>query len=206
MKLKIDWGYIFRIYASVFTVFAGIVLLVGVYYLGFVNGYNTGGKEALDQIVSSIEEVARVEEKEDDLPPARPPSEQEAPQGRRPSWSGPDLWEAVNERRVELGVNPLSTKSELCTIASIRLNQLLELGTLDGHEGFSDLPENREDLLWIFEKYNLTEFLVAGAESADEAVFLWENTLGHKKLLDGGEYVWGCIYAQEGFGVAITAF
>jgi len=77
---------------------------------------------------------------------------------------------------------------------------------LDGHEGFSTLPERREDLKWIFEKYDVSEFLVSGAETASEAVSLWENTLGHKKLLTGGEYVWGCIYGQSGFGVAITAF
>ncbi|OGM14037.1 hypothetical protein A3D84_02925 [Candidatus Woesebacteria bacterium RIFCSPHIGHO2_02_FULL_42_20] len=122
------------------------------------------------------------------------------------TWGGPDLWEAVNKRRKDFGVNELASKSELCTIASIRLNELLELGKLDGHEGFSDMPERRPDLKWIYDKYNLSEFLVSGAQSASEAVSLWENTLGHKKLLNGGEYVWGCIYAQNGFGVAITAY
>lgn len=122
------------------------------------------------------------------------------------TWGGPQLWEAVNKRRTEFGVNPLSSREEICTVASIRLNQLLELGKLDGHEGFSNMPEDRPDLKWIFEKYNLSEFLVAGAESPQEAVSLWENTLGHKQLLSGGEYVWGCIYAQSGFGVAIAAY
>lgn len=68
------------------------------------------------------------------------------------------------------------------------------------------MPTDRPDLKWIFEKYDLTEFLVSGADSPQEAVDLWENTLGHKELLSGGQYVWGCIYAQNGFGVAITAF
>jgi len=122
------------------------------------------------------------------------------------SWSGPELWNLVNKRRNEFGVNELSNKSELCTIASIRLNELLELGKLDGHEGFSNMPEKRPDLKWIYDKYTLSEFLVSGAQSAQEAVSLWENTLGHKKLLTGGEFVWGCIYAQGGFGVAITAY
>jgi len=203
MKLKIDWSYIARVFTSLFTVVGGLVLLSGVYYLGFIGGYRTGSKEAIDQIVSSIEETSDVVEEPGTtpMPPRQPNVESQSP-----TWTGPELWEAVNERRVELGVNSLSTKSELCTIASIRLNQLLDLGTLDGHEGFSKLSDEREDLLWIFEKYNLTEFLVAGAESPQEAVSLWENTLGHSKLLNGGEYVWGCIYAQSGFGVAITAY
>lgn len=122
------------------------------------------------------------------------------------NWGGPELWEAVNKRRVELGVNPLTSKSEVCTIASIRLNQILEIGKLDGHQGFSRLPDERPDLTYIFEKYDLTEFLVSGASSASEAVSLWEHTLGHKELVSGGQYVWGCIYAQEGYGVAITAY
>jgi uncharacterized protein YkwD len=121
------------------------------------------------------------------------------------TWGGPDLWTAVNKRRVELGVNPLSVKDELCTIASIRLNEILQLGSLDGHAGFSTLA-GRADIKPTFDKYNLSEFLVSGATSAQNAVDLWENTLGHKELLSGGQYVWGCTYAQNGFGVAIAAY
>ncbi len=122
------------------------------------------------------------------------------------SLGGPQLWDAINKRRVELGVNPLSVKEEICTIASIRLNQILDKGSLDGHEGFSNLPNSRPDLKPTFDKYNLSEFLVSGATSPQNAVDLWENSLGHKQLLSGGQYVWGCVYAQSGFGVAITAY
>lgn len=129
------------------------------------------------------------------------------PETKKVTWGGPDLWMAVNRRREELGVNSLSTSSNLCTIASIRLNELLELGKLDGHEGFTSFTQRRPDLEWIFGEYsNISEFLAYGGESAEETVSLWENTLGHKKLLTGGEYVWGCIYAQNTFAVAITAY
>lgn len=120
-------------------------------------------------------------------------------------WGGPELWETVNKRRVERGVNPLNRKDELCTIASIRLNQLLDLGKLDGHAGF-DPVLNRTDLKWIGEKYNVSEYLAHGYETALETVNGWENTLGHKSLLTGGEFVWGCIYAQNTFAVAITGY
>jgi uncharacterized protein YkwD len=120
-------------------------------------------------------------------------------------WGGIELWNAVNKRRVELGVNPLRQRDELCTIASIRLNQLLELGKLDGHAGF--VPTlNRDDLKWISEKLNISEYLIQGYPTPTEAVSAWENTLGHKSLLAGGEYVWGCVYAQNTFGVAIAAY
>lgn len=121
------------------------------------------------------------------------------------SWGGPELWEAINKRRVELGVNPLSKRDELCTVAAIRLNQLLELGRLDGHAGFEPLL-NREDLKYLREKYTISEFLIVGYPTPLAAVSAWENTLGHRALLAGGEYVWGCVYAQNTFGVAIAAY
>ena len=93
----------------------------------------------------------------------------------------------------------------LCTIASIRLNQLLELGKLDGHEGFVPVL-NRPDLKPEADKYNISEFLIQGYPTPSAAVAAWENTMGHKSLLAGGEYVWGCVYAQNTFGVAIAAY
>ena len=126
---------------------------------------------------------------------------------RNANWGGPDLWNVVNARRQQFGVNPLDQRDDLCTIASIRLNELLKLGELDGHEGFSNMTERRPDLAPIFQNYStIAEFLAAGAGSAEETVGLWENSLGHRKLLTGGEYVWGCIYAQNSFAVAISAY
>jgi len=125
---------------------------------------------------------------------------------REVNWGGPELWELVNKARVEHGVGQLKQVDELCTIASIRLNELLALGALDGHSGFSNLSERRTDLKWIFEKYVVAEFLIQGPSTAQEAVDLWLNTMGHKKLITGGEYVYGCIYAQNSFAVAIAAY
>ena len=171
------------------------------YLAGFSKGYVSG----VDELQKEISVITETEVSPTPSPTAKPVVKS-TPAPIKLVLSGPALWEAVNKRRVEFGVNPLSQRDELCTIASIRLNQILETGKLDGHEGFSKLPESRPDLKWIFDKYNLSEFLVSGASSPQEAVALWENSLGHKKLLSGGEYVWGCIYAQEGFGVAIAAY
>jgi uncharacterized protein YkwD len=121
------------------------------------------------------------------------------------TWGGIELWDAINKKRVEMGVNPLKAVDELCTIASIRLNQLLELGKLDGHVGFVPVLE-RPDLKWISEKYSISEYLIQGYTTPSEAVDAWINTLGHRSLLSGGEYVWGCVYAQNTFGVAIAAY
>jgi hypothetical protein len=178
-----------------------VVVVVTVFLVGFIKGYAFGRNDQLTLDQKSLSQVVSAT--------SRPVTEKVVYVTPKPlaktTWGGPQLWEAVNKRRVELGVNPLSVKDEVCTIASIRLNELLALGQLDGHAGFSKLAE-RADIKPTFEKYNLSEFLVSGATSPQDAVGLWENTLGHKELLNGGQYVWGCVYAQNGFGVAIAAY
>lgn len=190
---------------------SAVVSITGhlIFFLGYVYGFGNASTNFEAQL--ALHQNAEVSSTVVGTPVATPTPrivfrETEPNEAPSVNWSGPELWEAVNARRRELGVSTLGNQGELCTIASIRLNELLELGKLDGHEGFSSLPERREDLKWIFEKYNISEFLVSGASSAQEAVNLWENTLGHKILLTGGEYVWGCTYAQNGFGVAIAAY
>ena len=197
-------------FLSILVVLMSVVVFSGTIFLGgYHTGYILGKHEQLnqdEQIISKV--VSATTEPSSSSPPktvtntkivyVTPPPV--------PKWGGPDLWAAVNKRRVEFGVNPLQVKDEICTIASIRLNQMLALGTLDGHKGFTSMPTDRPDLKPTFDKYNLSEFLVSGASSAQNAVDLWENTLGHKELLTGGQYVWGCIYAQNGFGVAIAAY
>ena len=200
-----------------------IILFSGLLGGAYIYGYLRGGQEARNEEIAKrqslltqfveilsqrkVESIIIEEPTPTPTIPPQPTTPKSPTASTLPTWGGPELWNAVNKKRQEYGVNSLSQRDELCTIASIRLNQLLELGKLDGHEGFSNMPESRPDLKWIFDKYsNIAEFLVSGAQSPEEAVSLWENTLAHKKLLTGGEYVWGCIYAQYGFGVAITAF
>lgn len=197
------------------TVGAAVSLFASVFLIGFTIGRRQGvfeaRVEALDyekKLIADFEQQLKVYTSS--TVPANSGSSSQAGQVVAPparvEWGGPELWDLVNEARARNGVNPLETRGELCTIASLRLNELLELGKLDGHEGFGNLPDRRTDLKWIFEQYNLFEFLVAGARTAQEAVDSWNNTLGHKLLLTGGEFVWGCIYAQNGYGVAITAY
>lgn len=191
---------------------AAIVTLVvgGSFAYGYLSGVQKGTSDTLNLFNENLSYVTLDTFMQGKVGPTPAPVtivvEKRPTSKPPPAWTGPELWQVVNDRRIELGVNPLGQKDEICTIASIRLNEVLELGKLDAHEGFSNMPERREDLKWIFDQFNLAEFLLFGAQSPEEAVSLWENTLGHKKLLTGGEYVWGCIYAQNSFAVAITAF
>jgi len=206
--LKIVTG----VFAKVIFLLLTFCLFILVYIFGLVKGYELAKNDAdatIAQIISDYANKLTQAQSSVQTPTPTPtvtPTKVQ-PQKIKITWGGPDLWNAVNKRRVELGVNPLNTRSELCTIASIRLNELLDLGKLDGHEGFSNMRERRPDTAWIFNKYaTVAEFLATGGQTPEETVSMWENTLGHSQLLKGGEYVWGCIYAQDSFAVAITAF
>ncbi len=196
LRINIRWRTIAKVFSSSISVVLLLLSLVTVYFAGLLQGYSLGQTDTVSPLETTFSTTP--------VPTKSFPSPQPPPSI---SWGGPGLWEAVNKRRIELGVNSLRQRDELCTIASIRLNQLLELDKLDAHEGFTNLEERRPDLSWIFEKYStIAEFLAQGGDSPQETVSLWENTLGHKKLLSAGEYVWGCIYAQNSFAVAIAAF
>lgn len=185
----------------------GLFVILGLVLTGYSLGYANGTKDATIQRVTPVSSSIEQTNTEKPVTPSAERVDITVKQQTVPPWGGPDLWKAVNERRQTLGVNPLIQKDDLCTIASIRLGQLLELKKLDGHEGFTTMQEKRPDLKQIFERYGtIAEFLAIGGNSAQETVSLWENTLAHKKILTGGEYVWGCIYAQNTIAVGIAAY
>jgi hypothetical protein len=208
MKLIIK--NIFEGFLYIFVVLFLVVSLGLVYLTGIVQGYNLGKSDAEIKFVDFVNNKLAQNHLENGFGPSVTPfpTIRKLPTiTKKPNWGGPELWNLVNKRRIELGVNQLKEKDELCTIASIRLNELLELGKLDGHEGFGNLKEKRKDLSWIFDNYSVVaEFLATGGSTAQETVNMWENTLAHKKILDGGEFVWGCIYAQDTYAVAIVSY
>src|SRR3989344_5268734 len=174
-KVKSFILYIVNLLPVALSVLVISALLVicgyGLFTLGYVKGFETAStkwQEEIQRVLAHIPEVTSIEESPKNVAPT-PIVIVQTPSPQKASFSGPELWDAVNKRRKELGVNELSNQSELCTIASIRLNELLELGKLDGHEGFSNLAQRRDDLKWIFEKYNISEFLVSGVTTPTQA-------------------------------------
>jgi hypothetical protein len=204
IKHSIRWSLLIKVFAIATILVLFVVLMGGVFVFGFQTGWHSASGEYESYLSSLFNKISTVEVVIEKTPQPTSPVIQK--KVATIGWGGPELWDVVNKKRLENGVNAMSQRDELCTIAAIRLNETLVLGELDNHEGFSNMPERREDLKWIFDKYVIAEFLVSGADSAQEAVDLWYNTLGHKKLLTGGEYSFGCIYAQNGFGVAIAAY
>lgn len=195
---------------KVFDVFS--FLLWGTAF--FIAGYFFGARDAFDSASQNQKDIIAFFTQESSQLSSSPTPIQSGPTPQpkpvqktitqKISYSGPELWESVNKARIEHGVGRLLQKDILCTIAAIRLSQIRELDKLDNHDGFQG----------VYDKYkedknmptNVSEFLISGYPTPDQVVAGWLDTLGHKKLITGGEYVWGCIYAADGFGVAITGF
>lgn len=120
-------------------------------------------------------------------------------------YTGVQLWEEIQKYRREHGVPEFQQSNVLCTIASIRVNQLIELGTLDDHRGFEPLVNEYRDKGQLTFT-NVAENILSGYETPQTAVAAWDGSLGHRSLMRDGSYVWGCAAANHGFGVLVAAF
>lgn len=137
--------------------------------------------------------------------PAKPSPKTTTPARQPTYYTGVQLWEEIQKYRLEHGVNPFRQENVLCTIASIRVNQLIELGKLDDHRGFEPLVTEYRDKGQLTYS-NVAENILQGYETPEEAVAAWDSSLGHQALMRDGSYVWGCAAANYGFGVLIAAY
>jgi uncharacterized protein YkwD len=130
-------------------------------------------------------------------PPPRPPGAQRA------TFTGQDLWTAVQNYRSAHQLPLFAMSTELCTVASIRVNQLLELGKLDNHAGFQPLSDEffKEHSGWTA----INENIAAGYQSAVQTVeWGWDQSLGHQALIQSREFPKACAAANSGFSVLVT--
>ncbi len=120
-------------------------------------------------------------------------------------YTGVELWNEIQKYRTEHGVPEFRQDITLCTIASIRLNQLIELGKLDNHDGFAPLVDQfRNDGRLIHT--NIAENILTGYSTPASAVTAWDGSPGHQSLLKDGAYVFACTAANHGFAVLVAAF
>ncbi len=120
-----------------------------------------------------------------------------------PTFTGEDLWTAVQNYRRAHNLPEFAMSTELCTVASIRLNEQLELGRLDNHDGFQARSDQffKDNPNWT----NINENLAAGYQTAVQTVeWGWDQSLGHKALIQSREYPKACTAANRGFAVLIT--
>lgn len=137
--------------------------------------------------------------------PSEPPTLQPANRNsaRQPSFTGQDLWLAVQNYRKAHELPAFEQANELCTVASIRVNELLELGKLDNHDGFQKRAGEFFDRNPGWTAIN--ENIAAGYETAVQTVeWGWDQSLGHQALIQSREYPKACAAANRGFSVLIT--
>ncbi len=159
--------------------------------------------ENQDQIISVIVLASPT----DNLPPPSPsPTQKTTTNQSSPTYyTGTQLWQEVQNYRRNNGVPEFKQDNTLCTIASIRVNQMIELGKLDNHEGFTPLVDQfRED--GRLTHTNIAENILSGYPTPQAAVAAWNGSPGHQALLRDGAYVFACTAANHGYAVLVAAF
>ncbi len=120
-----------------------------------------------------------------------------------PTFTGQDLWQAVQNYRQAHNLPLFTQNNELCTVASIRVNELLELGKLDNHAGFQ--PQVDAFFAAHPNWRDINENLAAGYQTAVQTVeWGWDQSLGHQALIQSREFPQACAAANRGFAVLIT--
>lgn len=122
------------------------------------------------------------------------------------TYTGEELWQAVNKYRIEHGVPPLSFHPDLCQLSSRRLGELLERGSLDNHAGFEKYFD--EHSLEDFDNLSVVaENLAYGYPTAWESVMGWDSSPPHRQfLLVDGSFKYGCTSANRTFAVLIAGY
>jgi len=121
------------------------------------------------------------------------------------TYTGEDLFQAVNRYRKEHGVPELQLHSELCQLSSHRLGEILDLGKLDNHAGFEAYFEDHKVSDMGLSK--VAENLASGYDTAEEAVMGWDSSPPHRTfLLADGSFKYGCTSANLGFAVLIGGY
>ncbi len=135
--------------------------------------------------------------------PSEPPTVKQSTSTARPTFTGQDLWAAVQNYRKAHSLPLFEQSNELCTVASIRVNELLQLGKLDNHDGFQKRANEffERNTGWT----SINENIAAGYETAVQTVeWGWDQSLGHQALIQSREYPKACAAANSGFSVLIT--
>lgn len=117
------------------------------------------------------------------------------------SYSGEDLFNAVNEYRQSNGLNPVVTGEGLCDNLVSRWKAVKEGKQ---HEGFEEWVKN-EGIQTNYGYQQVVELYILANTPAD-AIAFWESSPGHEIELDNPKWTDGCAYASEGAGVLIMGY
>jgi uncharacterized protein YkwD len=111
-----------------------------------------------------------------------------------------ELTQAVNTYRSTHGKASLHVHQLLCSVASKRVSELIQRGSLDGHEGFHKYTEQIKQQ---FNKWWETIFYGSKSISPRDVVTIyWDGSQGHKEALLS-DATHGCGFVNSGYAVYV---
>lgn len=114
------------------------------------------------------------------------------------TYSGQDLFNAVNTHRQLKGLGVLKTGEGLCDNLVSRWKSVKEGKQ---HEGFEDRVK-QEGIQTNYGYKQVAELYIQASTPA-EAIAFWSSSPGHEVESDNSRWTDGCAYTNEGFGVVI---
>lgn len=117
------------------------------------------------------------------------------------TYSGQDLFNAVNTHRQSKGLGVLKTGEGLCDDLVSRWKSVKEGKQ---HEGFEEwVKQQGIQTNWGYKQ--IAELYII-ANTPAEAISFWESSPGHEIELDNPKWTDGCAYASEGAGVLMMGY
>ncbi|GIW57636.1 MAG: hypothetical protein KatS3mg083_581 [Candidatus Dojkabacteria bacterium] len=114
------------------------------------------------------------------------------------SYTGQDLFNAVNQHRKSLGLKEVKLSEGLCDNLVSRWQAVKEGRQ---HEGFDDWIK-QEGIQTNYGYKELVELYIQALTPA-EAITFWSGSPGHRIQLENPKWIDGCAYANEGYGVVV---
>jgi uncharacterized protein YkwD len=99
------------------------------------------------------------------------------------------IFNSVNNFRQNTGLSTLSKNSGLCNVAKLRANELLSLGHLDNHDGWSKYAQSLTEFSSTGEVIEYTNF----SADADYIVnSMWGKSASHSEIMSDPQWTDGC--------------
>ncbi len=117
------------------------------------------------------------------------------------SYTGNDLFNAVNTHRKSVGVPEVKLSKELCDNLISRWKVVKEGKQ---HEGFKGWVK-QEGIQTKYGYKKIVELYIKASTSL-EAINFWSGSLENKIQLENPEWIDGYTYANEGIGVVVMGY
>lgn len=116
------------------------------------------------------------------------------------SYTGDDLFNAINEHRRSVGVQEVILSEGLCDNLVSRWQAVK-----DGkqHEGFEEWVM-QEGIQTVYGYKEVAELYIQ-SPTPTGAISFWSSSPGHRIQLENPKWTDGCAYANDGFGVVVMS-